>query len=110
MIEQIYPVKKRQEVPDMNTIYYDKVKNRIVKRTEKKVNIGGKPGVMVTDKTVVHGTQKDPFIARDGVSLTLAIEDNVNRIMIDLEQSQKNTVERDLEEGKEWKSEFEKEV
>ena len=45
---------------DLNTIYYDKVKKMIVKRTEKKVNTGGKPGVMVTDKTVVHGTNKDP--------------------------------------------------
>ena len=38
----------------MNTILYDKEKKRIVRRTEKKVNTGGKKGVMVTDKTVVH--------------------------------------------------------
>ena len=49
-----------EEVPYFNTIFYDKEKKRIVKRTEKKVDIGGKPGVMVTDKTVVHGTHKDP--------------------------------------------------
>ena len=47
-----------EEVPDLNTIFYDKVKNRIVKRIEKKVNTGGKPGVMVTDKIVIHGTKK----------------------------------------------------
>ena len=31
------------EVPDLNTIFYDKVKKRIFKRIEKKVNTGGKP-------------------------------------------------------------------
>ena len=48
------------EVPNLNTIFYDKVKKRIVKRIEKKVNTRGKPGVMVTDKIVVHGTHKYP--------------------------------------------------
>ena len=49
-----------EEVLNFNTIIYDKEKKRIVKRTEKKVDTGGKPGMMVTDKTVVHGTHKDP--------------------------------------------------
>ena len=75
-------------MPDLNTIFYDKVKKRIVKRIEKKVNTGGRPGVMVTDKTVVHGTHKDPWLmAKDGVALSLATEDNVDRIMMDFEQS-----------------------
>ena len=51
---------KGEEVPDFNTIFYDKEKKRIVKRTEKKVDTGGKPGRMVTDKIVVHSTHKDP--------------------------------------------------
>ena len=77
-----------EEVPNLNTIFYDKVKNRIVKRIEKKVNTRGKTGVMVTDKTVVHDTNKDPrLMARDGVSLSLVTEDNVDRIMTNLEQS-----------------------
>ena len=55
-----------------------KRKKRIVKRTEKKVDTGGKPGMMVTDKTVVHGTHKDPcLLVRAGVDITLATEDNV---------------------------------
>ena len=75
-----------EEVPDFNTIFYDKEKKRIVKRIEKKVNTGSKPGVVVTENTLVHGTHKYPWlIARSGVSLTLAIEDNVDRIMTDLE-------------------------
>ena len=49
-----------EEIPDFNTIFYDKEKKRIVKRTEKKVDTGGNPGKMVMDKIVVHGTHKDP--------------------------------------------------
>ena len=48
-----------EEVPDSNTIFYDNDKKRVVKRMEKKVNTGGKTGVMVTEKAVVHGTNKD---------------------------------------------------
>ena len=49
---------------------------------------------MVTDKTVVHGTHKDPrLMARVGVALTLANEDNVDRIMTDLEQSWKRVAQ-----------------
>ena len=74
-----------EEVPNFNTIFYDKEKKRIVKRTEKKVDTGGLPRKMVTDKTLVHGTHKDPrLIARAGVALTLATEDNVDRLMTDL--------------------------
>ena len=77
---------KGEEVPDFSTICYDKEKKRIVKRTEKKVDTGGEPRKMVTDKTLVHGTHKDPrLIARAGVALTLATEDNVDRLMTDLE-------------------------
>ena len=47
-----------EEVPDLNTIFYDKAKKRIVKRMEKKVNTGDKTRVMVIDKIVVHGTNK----------------------------------------------------
>ena len=72
-----------EEVPSFNTIFYDK-ENKI-KRTEKKVNTGGQSGKMVTDKTLVHGTHKYPrLIARVGVALTLATEDNVDGIMTDL--------------------------
>ena len=83
-----------EEVPNFNTIFYDKENKRIVKRTEKKVNTGGKLGVMVTDKIVVHDTNKDPqLMARARVALTLAIEDNVDKIMIDLEQYQKRVTQ-----------------
>ena len=78
------------EVPNLNTIFYDKSKKRIVKRRTKKVNTGGKTGVMMTEKEVVHGTDKDPrLMARAGVAPALATEDNVGIIMTDLKQSQK---------------------
>ena len=74
-----------EEVPDFSTIFYDKEKKRIVKRTEKKVETGGQSGKMITDKTLVHGTNTDPrLIARVRVELTEATEDSVDRFMIDL--------------------------
>ena len=46
--------------------------------------------MMVTDKIVVHGTHKDPrLLVRARVSLTPDTEDNVDRIMTDLMNSQK---------------------
>ena len=83
-----------EEIPDFNTIFHDKEKKRIITRTKKRVDTGGKPGKMVTDKIVVHVTHKDPWlIARAGVALTLANEDNMDRIMTDLEQSWKNVAQ-----------------
>ena len=52
--------KKGEEVPDFSTIFYDIEKKIIVKRTEKKVETGGQSGKMINDKTLVHGTDKDP--------------------------------------------------
>ena len=45
-----------EEIPDFNTIFYDKETKRIVKRIEKKVAIGGLSGKMITDTIVVYGT------------------------------------------------------
>ena len=33
-----------EDIPNFNTIFYDKEKKRIVKRTEKKVDTGGNQG------------------------------------------------------------------
>ena len=51
---------KGEEIPNFDTIFYDKENKRIVKRTKKKVDTGGHPDKMVTDKTVVDGMHKDP--------------------------------------------------
>ena len=79
--------KKGEEVPDFDTIFYDKEKKIIVKRTERKVETGGQSGKMINDKTLVHGTDKDPrFTIRAGAALIHASKDNVDRITTDLEQ------------------------
>ena len=51
---------KGEEVPDFNTIFYDKEMKIIVKRTEMKVETGGKSRKVINDTTMVHGTDKDP--------------------------------------------------
>ena len=82
--------KKGEEVPDFSTIFYDREKKRIVKRTEKKVETGGQSGRMINDKTMVHGIDKDPRLTiQAGAVLIHASEDIVDRIMTDLEQLRK---------------------
>ena len=84
--------KKGEEVPDFNTIFYDKERKRIVKRIERKVETGGQSRKMINDTTIVYGTDKDPgFTIRAGAALIHASEDNVDKIMTDLEQSRKSS-------------------
>ena len=85
-----------------------------MKRTEKKVETGGQSGMMVPDKTLVHGTDKDPRLtARAGLALFHATEDNVDQIMTDPEQSRKNaaqlkdTLRKERDEGNRLKRKFE---
>ena len=77
-----------QEVADLNTIFYDKNKKRIVMRTENMVDTGKMHiGVMVTKKKFVHVTNKDPkLLAMEGVASTLANADNVDKMVDDMEQ------------------------
>ena len=103
-----------EEVPDFNTIFYDRVRKRIVKRTENKVETGGLSGKMITDMTVVYGTDWDPrFTIRAGGTLIHASEDNVDKIMVDLEQSKKSssqlkdTLRKEREESNKLKRKFE---
>ena len=101
-------------MPDFNTIFYDKETKRIVKRTERKVDTGGQSGRMINDTTMVYGIDKDPrFTIRAGAALIHASEDNVDRIMTDLEQSRKSatqlkdTLRREREESIKLKRKFE---
>ena len=74
-----------EEVPDFNTIFYDKERKRIVKGSEKKVETRVMSGKMITDMTIVYGTDRDPrFTIRVGDTLIHASEDNVDKIMTDL--------------------------
>ena len=106
--------KKGEEIPDFNTIFYDRERKRIVKRTERKVKTGGQSGKMINDTTVVYGTDKDPrFTIRVGAALIHASEDNVDKIMTDLEQSKKSssqlkdTMRKEREENNRLKRKFE---
>ena len=106
--------KEGEEVPDFSTIFYDKEKKRIIKRTENKVETGGQLGKMITGKNMVYGTDADPQLtARSRLALTQAIEDNVDRIMIDLKQLKRNveqlkeTLKKERDEGHKLKRKFE---
>ena len=70
--------------------------------------------MMITDKTLVHGTNADPRLAaRARVALTQATEDNVDRIMKDHEETRKNetqlkdTLRKERDEGNKLKRRFE---
>ena len=106
--------KEGEEVLDFSTIFYDKEKKRIVKRTERKIETRGQSGKMITDKTLVYGIDAYPRLTiRAGVALTQATEDDVERLMTDLEQSRKNvaqlkeTLKKERDEGHELKRKFE---
>ena len=85
-----------------------------MKRTEKKVETGGLSRKMITDTTVVYGTDRDPrFTIRAGAALIHALEDNVDKIMTDLEQSKKSssqlkdTLRKEREENNKLKRKYE---
>ena len=52
----------------------------IVMRTEKKMDVGGQPAeIMVTEKTVLHGTNTNPkLLAMAGVASALTNVNNVS--------------------------------
>ena len=95
-------------------MFYDRETKRIAKTTKRKVEIGGLPGKMITDTPVVFGTDQDPrFTIRVGAALIQASEDNVGRIMTDLDLSKKSSAQlkdilrREREEGNRLKRKYE---
>ena len=106
--------KKGEEIPDFNIFFYERATKRIVKRTERKIEMGGLPGKMITDTPVVFGTDQDPrFTIRAGAALIQASEDNVDKIMTNLEQSKKSsaqlkdTLRKEREESNRLKRKYE---
>ena len=98
--------KKGEEIPDFNTIFYDRATKRIMKRTERRVEAKSMPGEMITDTAIMLGTDQDPrFTLRAGAALIDASEDNINRVMTELESSKKSsaqlkdTLRKEREEG-----------
>ena len=105
---------KGKEIPDFNTVYYDRATKRIIKRTERKVKAEGLLGKMIIDMAVMLGTDQDPrFTLRSGSAFIQASEDNVSKIMIDLEQSKKysarlkDTLKHEREERNRLKRKYE---
>ena len=106
--------KKGEEVPNFNTVYYDRATKRIMKRTERKVEAEGMPGKMITDTAVMLGTDLDPRLTiRAGVAILHASEDNIDKVMTELESYKKSsaqlkdTLKREREEGNRLKRKFE---
>ena len=74
----------------------------------------GLSGNMINDTTIVYGTDRDPrFTIRVGATLIHAFEYNVDKIMMDLEQSKKSssqlkdTLRKEREENNRLKRRFE---
>ena len=106
--------KKGEEVLDFSTIFYDREKKRIVKRSERKVETGGQSSKMINDTNIIYRIDKDPkFTIRSRASLIHASEDNVDRMMTDLQQLKKSTAQlkdtlrREREENNRLKIKFE---
>ena len=86
--------KKGEEVPDFNTIYYDRATKRIMKRMERKVEAQDMPGKMITDTTVMLGTDLDPRLTiRAGTAIPHASEDNIDKVMTELESYKKSSAQ-----------------
>ena len=85
-----------------------------MKRTEKRVETGDMPGKMITDTPVVFGTNRDPRLTlRAGAAMIHASEDNLDKVMTDLEQSKKSstqlkdTLRKEREESNRLKRKYE---
>ena len=86
--------KKGEEVPDFNTIYYDRATKRIMKRTEKRVEAEGMVGKMITDKAMMIGTDVDPRLTiRAGTAILHASENNIDKAMVEMESYKKSSAQ-----------------
>ena len=86
--------KKGEEIPDFNIVYYDRATKRIMKRTERKVEAGNMPGKMIIDTAVMLGIDQDPRLTlRARTTLLHASEDNMDKVITDLEQSKKSSAQ-----------------
>ena len=72
------------------------------------------PGKMITDTNFMLGTDQDPrFTVRAGTALIHASEDNMDKVITDLEQSKKSyaqlkdTLRREREESNRLKRKYE---
>ena len=85
-----------------------------MKRAKRKVEVEGMPGKMITDTAVMLGTDLDPRLTiRSGTAILHASEDNIDKVMTELESYKKysaqlkDTLKREKEEGNRIKRKFE---
>ena len=85
-----------------------------MKRTERKVEAEGMPGKMIRDTVVMIGMNLDPRLTiRVGTAILHASEDNIDKVMTELESYKKSfaqlkdTLKKEREEGNKLKRKFE---
>ena len=61
---------REKDVENVNTIFFNLDKKRIMRRKEKRMKMGDQPmAVMVTKETIMHRTDEDPqLLAMAGVA------------------------------------------
>ena len=79
---------KKHAVAILDTIFFNKNKKTIVRKSEKILKIGDQPDVVtVTARIVIQDTNEDPqFLASVRISAMQAHADNVNKLVGDVEQ------------------------
>ena len=95
----------------LDTILFDKNKKRIARRSEKRLKIGDRPvEVMVTERTVMQGTDEDPqLLAMASMATVQANANNVNKLVEDVEHykqrmlKMKETLVKERGEGQDLK-------
>ena len=79
---------REQAVANLDTIFFDLEKKRIVRRKEKRMKMGDQPvAVMVTEKTIMHRIDEDPrLLAMEGIEVGQDNAVNVGKMAGDTEQ------------------------
>ena len=98
-------------VTSLDTIFLDQNKKRIVRMSEKRLKIGYRPiEVMVTEKTVMQGTNEDPqLLAMENIEVEQYNAYNVSKLVEDDEHykermlKMKETLVKERIEGKDLK-------
>ena len=95
--------------------FFNKTRKTIIKRSEKRLNIGTQSDVvMVIERTVVEGTNKAPeFLPSINIVAAQAKDDNVDKLVEDAEHykemmlKMKDTLVKERGEGRELKMKHE---
>ena len=80
---------KKHIVARLDTIIFDKSRNTITRRSEKRLKMGTQADiVIVTESTIMEGTHKDPkFMATVNIAAAQANIDNADQLINDVERN-----------------------